>query len=650
MSAAAETFDFVVVGSGAGGGPLAANLAAAGHTVCMLEAGGDDAPTAYQVPAFHARAAEDPALAWDMWVQHYADETQARRDSKRVDGRGVLYPRAGALGGCTAHHAMITVYPHNSDWDAIADLTGDPSWGAGAMRAYFERLERCGYLDRPRTPPGPRWLARLLRALPWVGARFANHGRHGWDGWLATQLADPRLVLRDGALLEVLKEAAESSLGELWGRPLDVTELLDTATDPNDWRSVTAGGLGVWRIPTSVSGGRRAGSRERLLAARAAHPDRLSIRTHALACRVLVAGGVATGVQYLPRPRAYRAHRWPDDTPDVGPLRTVVARHEVVVSGGAFNTPQLLLLSGIGPGDELHRHGIDRVADVPGVGRNLQDRYEVGVVSQVRDDFALLEGARFRPPRPGEAPDPAWEDWQRGEGVYATNGAVVALVHRSRPDIAEPDLFVFGLPADFRGYHPGYSEALAHNQDRFTWAVLKAHTGNTAGRVRLRSTDPRDQPDVQFHYFGEAADDGTPGGVGDVTRDLDDTVAGVELVRELNRRTPVVLRELHPGPDVATRAQLREFVADEAWGHHASCTARMGAADDPLAVVDSELRVRGVDRLRVVDASVFPRIPGFFVVTPTYMVSEKASDLLVAAAAARSGVARPPRPNRGSHR
>jgi choline dehydrogenase len=112
-------------------------------------------------------------------------------------------------------------------------------------------------------------------------------------------------------------------------------------------------------------------------------------------------------------------------------------------------------------------------------------------------------------------------------------------------------------------------------------------------------------------------------------------VHGVELVRDLNRRAWVIKDEVHPGPAVQTREQLRTFVANEAWGHHASCTARIGPSGDPLAVVDSELRVHGVPRLRVVDASVFPRIPGFFIVTPTYMVSEKASDLLIAAARER---------------
>ena len=133
--------DYVIVGSGAGGGTLAARLAEAGMRVVVLEAGGDPRdgpglPEDYDVPAFHPLASENPALRWDVFVRHYADEDQQRRDDKlRPDG--ILYPRAGALGGCTVHNAMILMAPHDADWDDIADLTGDSSWRAAAMWRYF---------------------------------------------------------------------------------------------------------------------------------------------------------------------------------------------------------------------------------------------------------------------------------------------------------------------------------------------------------------------------------------------------------------------------------------------------------------------------------------------------------------------------------
>ena len=135
-------FDYIIVGSGAGGGPLAANLALAGFRVLLMEAGGDEDSLDYSVPGFNGLASEDEAYRWDYYVRHYTDQAQQALDPKFVVSQdGVLYPRAGTLGGCTAHNALITVYPSNSDWNEIAEITGDPSWGADAMRQY-EKPER----------------------------------------------------------------------------------------------------------------------------------------------------------------------------------------------------------------------------------------------------------------------------------------------------------------------------------------------------------------------------------------------------------------------------------------------------------------------------------------------------------------------------
>lgn len=594
-----DTFDYIVAGSGAGGGPLAANLALAGFKVLLLEAGGDEEPCDYQVPAFHARASEDKQFAWNFFVRHYAGDAQQERDEKFYPAQnGVLYPRCATLGGCTAHNAMIVVYPHNSDWDHIAKITGDPSWNSANMRRYFERLEHCEYV-----PP----------------AETAS--RHGFDGWLPTNVADPALIVQDESLQTLVTATLGESFVTLGGPLTRLPVRLRSHFDPNDWRLVEESSEGVCVTPLSTHLGRRAGSREFVRRVQGACPERLVVRTHALVTRVLLdATNRATGVEYLAGESLYRADpRYRGDHP-AQPV-SVGAKREVILCAGAFNTPQLLKLSGIGPTEELQRHGIPVRVDLPGVGENLQDRYEICVVSKMKSEFALMKGMTFRAPLPGEAPDPAFREWLDGKGPYTSNGAVISLVKRSFPERPEPDLFIFGVLGSFKGYFPGYSQLLERDRDFFTWAVLKAHTNNTAGRVTLRSNDPRDMPEINFHYF----DEGTDG-----ADDLAAVVEGVQTVRRITGRCEdLITEEILPGPSVRTPEQIGRFIKDNAWGHHASCTCKMGPASDPTAVVDSRFRVHGTRGLRVVDASVFPRIPGFFIVSAVYMVSEKARDVII---------------------
>lgn len=609
-SSGGDEYDYIVVGSGAGGGPLAANLARQGFRVLLLEAGGDDESYNYQVPAFHAFATEDPSMRWDYFVRHYADEARQRRDWKYADspsalkGGGVLYPRAGTLGGCTAHNAMITVYGHNGDWDELSRLLADPGWSAANMRRYFERLERCQYIERPTQAGDPR--------------------RHGFDGWLSVEAPDLELS-RDPQLAAIIRAAALeylTSRPSLAGTVSDGVRTLAFDPDPNDWRLVQRSAEGVYLTPLATHRRMRNGPREYLRRVAGACPQHLTIKTHALATRVLLEGGRAVGVEYREGAHLYRADPRHQAQPSAA-RREARTSGEVILAAGAFNTPQLLMLSGIGPPDELARHGIEPRVALPGVGANLQDRYEVGVALELEKPFEFLDAVSFDAPRPGEPADAVFRQWQQGRGVYTSNGAVVGVATRSSSQQPEPDLFVFGLIGHFEGYFAGYSEKVRTARSHFTWSVLKAHTRNRGGSVRLRSADPTDTPLINFAYFDEGSDGSD--------EDLDAVVAGVEQARRISARfAPLVRREIAPGKHVQTRDELRQWVRDHAWGHHACGTCRMGRPGDALAVTDSRLRVHGVERLRVVDASVFPRIPGFFIATPIYMLAERAAEMIAA--------------------
>jgi choline dehydrogenase-like flavoprotein len=620
--------EFIVIGSGAGGGTVAARLAEDGFTVLLLEAGGDpreiagsnprhpgrnSLPDDYDVPAFHPFATENDGMAWDFFVRHYDDEARCRRDPKYRETwknepvNGIWYPRAGTLGGCTAHNALIFVYPHNADWNELADLTGDRTWRAEAMRSYFERLENCRYR------PNQRLLAKVGQ----------NPSRHGWDGWLPTERVIPDATFRDRDLRESILESASEAFDEL-GRPGTSKARFLSQGDPNDWRVVSDSEIGLRYTPLTTKNHQRYGSRERILDVQRRHPDRLRILTHALATRLLFDdANRAIGVEYLRGERLYRAHARPSDT--AGELQRAYASAEVIVAGGAFNTPQLLMLSGIGPRGVLEPHGIPVRVELPGVGKNLQDRYEVAVVNRMTfDAWRSLRGATFT------SDDDQYREWRdTREGVYATNGALLSAVLRSAPDRPVPDLFCYAVIGEFSGYFPTYSSRIADNLNCLTWVVLKAHTANTAGEVTLRSADPRERPHINFRYFDNGND--ARG------EDLDAVVSGIRFVRRLSARLKeegLIAKEETPGDEVASDDRLREFVKDNAWGHHASCSCRIGPREHG-GVLTSDFKVHGTQGLRVVDASVFPRTPGLFIASAVYMIGEKAADVIAADARGR---------------
>lgn len=283
MSEQNTGYEYIIVGSGAGGGTLAARLAENGCKVLLLEAGGDPRklqsgnatypdderlPDDYDVPVFHGLSNENRAMQWDFFVQHY--EHNPERDIKYVkDEGGVWYPRTGALGGCTAHNAMIMVYPHNRDWDDIADLTDDQSWRAHNMRKYFERMENCRY----RPFPPWRWIYKLLRINP---------TRHGFKGWLSIEKAIPlTAVLGDPNLLTTFVKSARTAfkkVGMKWHR---ISWLFHGKGDPNDWRLVKDNAVGLRYPPLSTHRHARVGTREFLRAVEKKYPGKLKIgRAH----------------------------------------------------------------------------------------------------------------------------------------------------------------------------------------------------------------------------------------------------------------------------------------------------------------------------------------------------------------------------------
>ena len=620
-----------MVGSGAGGGPLAARLAIGGYSVLLLEAGDDQgALLQQQIPGAAFLVEEVEEMRWDYFVRHYANDTRQAQEYKTVyetpagdryvglhpppgsKPLGILYPRAGTLGGCAAHNLLVTIYPHDSDWDNIANLTGDTSWAASSMRNYFKRLERNGYLA-------------------------AGSPGHGFDGWLGISTAATPLLFGDESYLAqgiaaaiAVGKVAENTITNV-GQLLGVLNPDINEDDPS--RNTAAD---IWPSPLAIYDHRRSSPRHFVV--ETAHATysygtlsyHLDIRTNTLVTGVLFdeTGDKpkAIGVEFLEGQALYRADPRSNGS-STGTPGSVMASREVILSAGAFNTPQLLKLSGIGPAEELNSHHIPVVADLPGVGTNLQDRYEISVVGESLTPTNISSKCTaFQ-----TLPDPCYDQWQQGEGFYTTNSGGLAITKRSSVAEADNDLILFNVGLWYTGYFPGFSVYKPNNNSLFTWTALKAHTRNTAGTVTLRSSDPRDMPEINFHYFDEGT---TTDGAAD--KDYQAVLEGFELARDIfqigqNTTSDAVspFTELWPGADVTSDEQLEHFIKSNSWGHHASCTCPIGADVDPMAVLDSKFRVRGVDGLRVVDASVFPKIPGFFIVTPIYIIAEKAADVIM---------------------
>ena len=287
-------------------------------------------------------------------------------------------------------------------------------------------------------------------------------------------------------------------------------------------------------------------------------------------------------------------------------IETITANREVILAASSINSPKLLKLSGIGPAAELAQHGIEVLADRPGVGANLQDHLELYIQQECTQPISLYSKLNlFSKGLIGLE----WLLFKSGLG--ATNHFESAAFLRSKAGVEYPDIQYHFLPVAIR--YDGKSPAKSHG--------FQAHVGpmrsKSRGTVTLRSADPNDAPVIQFNYMSHEDD-------------WADFRHCIRLTRNIfgqDAFTPYRGREISPGEDVASDEQLDAFISEAVESaYHPSGTCRMGATSDPMAVVDPECRVIGVEGLRLADSSIFPRIPNGNLNGPSIMVGEKASD------------------------
>ncbi len=520
-------FDYVVVGAGSAGCVLASRLSeATDATVLLLEAGGKDTSFWIHIPIGYGKTIADERVNWKY-------ETEP---NPALNGRQIYWPRGKVLGGSSSINGLIYIRGQAEDYDHWSQL-GNTGWSYSELLPYFRKSERQeNGADEWHGADGPLWVTNLTERNPLCDAFIGS--------------------------------------AELQGIPRN-----------NDFNGKEQEGAGYFQA--TIRNGRRCSAAQAYLKP-AMNRSNLTVATHALAHKVLLENGRATGLQF----------RHGDK------IVTVSARREVVISGGSVNSPQLLMLSGIGDPAELSTHGIDVVHDLPGVGKNLQDHYGGQITWKCNRPITTNDVmlSKFRQLRAGL-------QWLlTRSGPLSVPAGQAGLFTRVLPGSLTPDLQFL-----FQTFSGGYYEDGLFKFSGFANFICPVRP-HSRGEIRLRSSDPADPPKLFPNYFSEEAD-----------RLL--AVEGLKLARRMASEGPLsdyIIDEHLPGNETASDQDIEAYLVENGGCvSHQVGTCKMGT--DKMAVVDNALRVHGVENLRVVDASIMPTLISGNTNAPTIMIAEKAA-------------------------
>ncbi len=537
-------FDYIVVGAGSAGCLLANRLTAdPGNRVLLIEAGGRDNYHWIHIPVGYLYCIDNPRTDWRFRTE----------PDPGLNGRSLIYPRGKTLGGCSSINGMLYIRGQARDYNHWAEVTGEPDWAWDNCLPDFMRHE-----DHYRLDAG--------------GDADPEHRRyHGHGGeW---RVEHQRLKW------QVLEDFAEACVQAGVPRTRDFNRGDNEGVDYFEVNQRSG-----WRWNTSKAFLRTAETRPNLT---------LWHSTHVRSLTTDASGEVprCTGVEV--------------ERPD-GTVVIAQARREVILSAGAIGSPQLLQLSGIGPAELLRSHDIPVVADLPGVGENLQDHLQIRSVYKVTGAVTLNTMANSL--------------------VGKARIGLEYLLTRSGPmSMAPSQLCLFTRSSseyDYANieYHVQPLSLDAFGQPLHSFPAITASVCNlnptSRGTVRIRSADPKVPPAIAPNYLSTPEDRKVAADSLRVTRRIAEQPAFARYQPE----------EFKPGLQYQTDEELAKLAGDIGTTiFHPVGTTRMGRADDPLAVVDPHLRVRGVTGLRVVDAGIMPTITSGNTNSPTLMIAEKAA-------------------------
>ncbi|KAJ5387386.1 hypothetical protein N7509_009927 [Penicillium cosmopolitanum] len=572
------TFDYVVVGGGTGGNAIATRLAQNSFKVVLVEAGGH-----YEVQSLAAVPAADVLpVGSDPDTSSAVDWGFVTKDQPGANGRSIHYARGKCLGGSSALNFMIYQRPTVESMQQWADAVNDTSYTFDETLPYYKKSVHF-------TPPNDK-----LRASN-ATAKYNADAFNGNGGPLEVSYANYAQPFSSWMNLGMqaigIKEVDDFNQGSLMGG-----QYCSSTIDPaNEIRSSSEQSFLTKITPAS-----------------------LTTYTNTLAKKVVFnKNKKATGVQVKGL---------------LGNTVTLSASKEVILSAGTFQSPQLLMVSGVGPAEILNEHEIDIVAELPGVGQNLWDhpffapsyRVHVSTLTEFANNLIYAAGKVVSGilMKTGPITNPvsdylAWEKIPQSLRSTFSKATQSALSQFSN-DWPEAE-YISGA-----GYMGNISNLLQDQpKDGYQYAsmlgVLVAPLSR--GNVTLRSSDTSDLPIINPNWLGDSADQEV-------------AIAMFKRIRAAFRSdamAPVVIgKEYYPGEDVETDEEILEFIKDNVmtlW--HAGCTCKMGTSDDEMAVVDSQARVYGVEGLRVVDASAFPFLPPGHPQSTVYMLAEKISQAII---------------------
>lgn len=536
MADSGDTFDYVIVGSGAAGSVLCSRLTEdPGVTVCVLESGPPDRHPYIHIPAGFIKMLFNPTYTWQFQTE----------PGEAIKGRVIPTTQGRTLGGSSSINGMIYNRGQREDFDHWAQR-GNRGWGYVDILPYFKRGERRLGVGDDRI-----------------------HGRQG------------SLPVTDNDWTHPAMEAFINGAQEL-GLP----RCLDYNSGDNQ--------MGVGYFQRLIHNGyRHSAARVFLHPARAT--GRLDVRTDARAAQILFDGTRAIGVRYA-------------NDRDGSVRHDVFARKEVIVSSGTANTAKLLQMSGVGPAWLLNDLGVPVIADLP-VGENFRDHYSARIVARVKNIRTINEMSR------GLGLTGQIARWVMGKpSILAVSPSILHWFWKTEDTMRQPDIQGVFSPAS---YEQGFV-GLLDNYPGMTCGVWQ-HRPESIGYVRARSTDPFVDPAIQPNYLKDPMDQRV-------------LVKGMHWARKLlhtKALAPYFDTDALPGPDVHTDEEWLDYARQYgSTAYHLIGTARMGPATDRTSVVDDQLRVHGLQGIRVVDASIMPNMPSANTYSSTMMIAEKASDMI----------------------